>query len=147
MSVAERTARTIWTGTTARGSGKLTVASGAFPEQTLTFSARTEQPDGLTSPEELIAAAHSGCYAMALSAQLTRGGTPPQQLTVEAVCTLDRPSGAYAITTMSLTVSGRVEGLDQAAFARAASEAEQSCPVSRALRGNVEIRLAATLES
>jgi lipoyl-dependent peroxiredoxin len=146
MPVAERSARTVWTGTTARGSGKLTVASGAFPEQTLTFAARTEQSNGLTSPEELIAAAHSACYAMALSAQLTRGGTPPRQLSVEAVCTLDRPAGAYSITTIALTVSGQVPGLDQAAFERAASEAEQTCPVSRALHGNVEIRLTAILE-
>jgi osmotically inducible protein OsmC len=147
MAAVERTARTTWTGTTARGSGNLTVASGAFPEQTLTFSARTEQSDGLTSPEELIAAARSACFAMALSAQLTRGGMPPQQLTVDAVCTLDQPAGAYTITTMSLTVRGRVPGIDQAAFAQAASAAEQNCPVSRALRGNVEIRLAATLEN
>src|SRR4051794_21596752 len=122
MAAVERTARATWTGTTARGSGTLTVASGAFPEQPLTFAARTEQSDHLTSPEELIAAAHSACFAMALSAQLTRGGSPPQQLTVDAVCTLDRPAGAYTITTMSLMVHGNVPGIDQATFSRAASE-------------------------
>ena len=110
MAVAERGAQTIWTGTTARGSGRLRVDSGAFPEQTLTFAARTEQSDGKTSPEELIAAAHSACFAMALSAQLTRRGHPPEELVVRAVCTLDRVEGGYAITTMELEVRGRVSG-------------------------------------
>jgi lipoyl-dependent peroxiredoxin len=146
MPVAQRTAETVWTGTTARGSGRLRVDSGAFPEQTLTFSARTEQSDGKTSPEELIAAAHSACFAMALSARLTQGGHPPEELTVRAVCTLDRVEGGYAITTMELDVRGKVPGIDEAAFQAAVSDAEKGCPVSKALAGNVAIRATGHLE-
>jgi osmotically inducible protein OsmC len=115
------------------------VDSGAFPEQTLTFSARTEQAGGMTSPEELIAAAQSACFAMALSAGLTEGGHPPEQLTVSAVCTLDRVGGSYTITTMELDVRGRVPGIDKDAFLAAVSQAEKGCPVSKALSGNVAI--------
>jgi osmotically inducible protein OsmC len=147
MVVAERAAQTIWTGTTARGSGRLRVESGAFPEQTLTFAARTEQSDGKTSPEELIAAAHSACFAMALSAQLTQRGHPPDELTVRAVCTLDRVEGGYAITTMDLDVRARVPGIDEAAFQEAVRAAEQGCPVSKALSGNVAIRATGQLEA
>jgi lipoyl-dependent peroxiredoxin len=147
MAVAERRAETTWIGTTARGSGRLRVGSGAFDEQTLTFAARAEQSDGKTSPEELIAAAHSACFAMALSAGLTRGGHPPEELTVSAVCSLDRVDGALTITTMDLNVRGRVPGVDDATFSEAARQAEQNCPVSKALRGNVEIRMNASLEA
>jgi osmotically inducible protein OsmC len=146
MAVAQRRAETIWTGTTARGSGRLTVDSGAFPEQTLTFSARTEQSDGKTSPEELIAAAHSACFAMALSARLTQGGHPPEQLTVRAVCSLDRVEGGYAITSVELDVRGRVPGIDEAGFLAAVSDAEKGCPVSKALTGNVAIKATGHLE-
>ena len=147
MPVAQRRAETVWTGTTARGSGRMRVDSGAFPEQTLTFAARTEQADGKTSPEELIAAAHSACFAMALSARLTQGGHPPEQLTVSAVCTLDRVEGGYAITTMELDVRGRVPGIDEAAFQAAVGDAERGCPVSKALSGNVAIHATGYLES
>jgi osmotically inducible protein OsmC len=145
MAIAQRRAQTIWTGTTARGSGRLQVDSGAFPDLPLTFAARTGQAEGKTSPEELIAAAHSACYAMALSARLTQAGTPPDELTVEAICTLDRLDEAYLITTIELTVRGRVPGAAAAAFTRAAMDAKESCPVSKALRGNVELRLDAAL--
>lgn len=138
---AERRAEVIWQGNLTQGNGRLTVGSGAFGEQAITWAARTERSDGKTSPEELIAAAHAGCYAMALSHTLNQGGTPPEQLIVNAVCTLDQGK----ITTMNLDVQGLVPGLDAAAFREAAQKAEQSCPVSNALRNNVQIHLNAHL--
>lgn len=138
---AERRAEVIWQGNLTQGNGRLKVGSGAFGEQAITWAARTERSDGKTSPEELIAAAHAGCYAMALSHTLNQAGTPPEQLVVNAACTLDQGK----ITTMNLDVQGKVPGLDAAAFQEAARKAEQSCPVSNALRNNVQIHLNARL--
>ncbi len=138
---AERQAEVIWQGNLTQGSGRLKVGSGAFGEQSITWAARAERPDGKTSPEELIAAAHAGCYAMALSNTLNKEGTPPEQLIVNAICTLDQGK----ITTMRLDVQGKVPGLDAAAFQQIAQRAEQSCPVSNALRNNVQIQLNARL--
>jgi osmotically inducible protein OsmC len=138
---AERRAEVIWQGNLTQGNGRLKVGSGAFGEQPITWAARIERPDGKTSPEELIAAAHAGCYAMALSNTLNESGSPPEQLTVNAVCTLDQ----LKITTMKLEVQGRVPGIDEAAFQQAAQKAEQLCPVSNALRNNVQIQLNAHL--
>jgi osmotically inducible protein OsmC len=141
MPTAQRRAQVVWEGNLAKGSGRLTVGSGAFPEQGITFASRTEQPDGKTSPEELIAAAHAGCYAMALSFGLSQAGTPPTRLSVSAVCTLDRADGGFRITTMELEVEGQVPGIDQAQFEQAAQQAKEGCPVSQALHNNVDIRL------
>ncbi len=138
---AERQAEVIWQGNLVHGNGRLRVGSGAFGEQLITWAARTEAPAGMTSPEELIAAAHAGCYAMAFSSTLNKDGNPPEQLTVNAVCTLD----GGKITTMKLDVEGKVPGIDEAAFQDAAKRAEQSCPVSNALRNNVRIELNAHL--
>jgi osmotically inducible protein OsmC len=144
---AERRAETTWTGTLAKGQGIIHVGSGAVAELPVTWASRVERPDGKTSPEELIAAAHASCYAMALSVTLERGNTPATQLTVNAVCTLDDSSGAPKISTMDLTVRGKVPGLDAAGFQKAAQQAEQLCPVSNALRGGVQIHLTAHLEA
>jgi|SRR5579859_1287008 len=140
---AERRAEVIWQGTLTQGNGRLKVGSGAFGEQAITWASRAERPDGKTSPEELIAAAHAGCYAMALSNTLAQGGTPAEELTVNAICTLDLQQ--VKITTMNLEVQGRVPGLDEQGFQQAAQKAEQSCPVSNALRNNVQIHLNAHL--
>jgi osmotically inducible protein OsmC len=140
----QRRAEVTWTGNL-QGAGKLRVGSGAFPEQTVTFSARTEKQEG-TTPEELIAAAHATCYAMAFSNTLNGAGSPPERLEVSAVCTLDRVEGALRITTMELTVRGSVPGIDNAKFEELARTAEQRCPVSNALRNSVEIRLTAQIE-
>lgn len=147
MAVAERRAEVIWEGNLTQGSGRVTPGSGAFPELPVTWASRTERSDGKTSPEELIAAAHAACYAMAFSNTLNQAGSPPERLQVTAVCSLDRVDGKMKITTMDLTVRGRVPGLDQAAFEQAARTAEQGCPVSNALRNNVEISLHPTLEA
>ena len=135
----------VWEGSVTEGSGRLAVASGALPEQTMTLKRRTEGGQGATSPEELIAGAHATCYAMALSAALTRNETPPERLEVTAETSLDRVEGALKITGVDLTVRGRVPQLDSEAFQEIAKTAEQNCPVSNALRGNVEIRLHAEL--
>ncbi len=148
MAQAERKAQATWDGDLMNGSGRLTLASSSvLKDSPVTWASRTETPDGKTSPEELLAAAHASCFAMAFAATLARGGTPPQQLNVSAVCSLDRrPEGGFKVTSMELTVRGRVPGLDQARFQETARQAEQGCPISNALRNNVEIRVNATLE-
>lgn len=112
----------------------------------MTWAARTEQPGGKTSPEELIAAAHAGCYAMALSLTLAEAGNHPERLQVTANCTLEEVAGKPRITQVNLEVRGKVPGLEAPAFERAARQAEQLCPVSNALRNNVAIQLHAHLE-
>jgi osmotically inducible protein OsmC len=146
--MAESRASAVWAGDLVGGGGSVSVASGAFPEQAVTWAARTVRPDPKTSPEELIAAAHAACYAMAFSNTLATAGHAPERLAVDAVCHLDPlDGGGVAITRMELTVRGRVAGLDQTEFQRLAEQGEQGCPVSNALRGNVEIGLAVTLEA
>lgn len=147
MAKAERRADVTWTGDLIHGKGTIKVGSGALTEQPVTWAARTEAPDGKTSPEELIAAAHAACYAMAFSNTLAKQGNPPERLAVTAVSTLDQVNGKWTITTMDLTVRGAVPGLDQAGFEDAARTAEAGCPVSNALRNNVKINLRAQLEA
>lgn len=146
MPLAERRADVVWEGTLTQGNGVITsVGSGAFGNLPVTWASRTENPDGKTSPEELIAAALASCYAMALSAVLGERGTPPESLNVSAVCAFDVVDGAPKVTTADLTVQGRVSGLDEAGFQEAAQAGEQLCPVANALRNNVDIRLTAEL--
>ena len=138
MAIAQRTAGVVWEGTLPRGVGTLSTSSGALALP-VTWASRTERPDGKTSPEELIAAAHASCFAMALALILGENHTPPKRLTVTAVCTLDEVEGAPRITTAALTVSARVPDLDPAGLRRSVEQAAELCPVSNALRGNVEI--------
>ena len=146
MATAQRRANVLWKGNLAQGSGTLDLAdSGALTGAEISFPSRTESPNGNTSPEELIAGAHAGCYAMALSNTLAEGGNEPEELEVSATCTLDMDS--LKISTVELDVRGRVPGLDEEGFRIATEQAEQTCPVSNALRSNVDIRLTATLES
>jgi len=146
--MAESRASALWQGDLGSGAGKVSVASGAFPEQAVTWAARTIRPDPKTSPEELIAAAHAACYAMAFSHALAEAGHAPEQVAVDAACQFEPvEGGGFAITRIDLTVRGRVPGIDQAEFERLAGDGERGCPVSNALRGNVEIGLAVTLES
>ena len=109
------------------------------------WAARTERPDGKTSPEELLAAAHASCYAMAFSNTLAQSGHPPKTLHVTAVCSLDRVEGGIRISAMQLNVVGEVPGIDQAQFEELAKKGEQGCPVSNALRNNLEITVQAKL--
>jgi lipoyl-dependent peroxiredoxin len=148
MAKAERHAEVVWEGNLVQGSGKVvSVGSGALGELPISWASRTERSDGKTSPEELIAAAHAACYAMALSHTLAQAGTPAQRLFVSATCAFEPVGGGYKITTMDLDVRGQVPGLDEAGFAKVAQQAEQGCPVSNALRNNVDIRLQSHLES
>jgi osmotically inducible protein OsmC len=144
MPMAERSATTRWEGDLAHGSGVTSGASGALGDLPVTWASRTERSDGKTSPEELIAAAHSSCFSMAFSSTLAQAGHIPERLAVTAKVTLDMVEGAPTVTTSELTVSGTVPGVDQAAFAAAASEAAKGCPISRALAG-VQISVSATL--
>ena len=147
MAVAERRAETTWNGDLMSGNGVLSFGSSDLLQETpVTWAARTEGPGGKTSPEELLAASHASCYAMAFSGTLGRRGTPAERLHVTAVASLDRVEGAMKVTKMDLTVRGRVPGLDQAGFEEAAKAAEQGCPISNAIRNNVEITVNATLE-
>ena len=145
MPIADRTAECTWEGDLAHGSGIVTGGSGAFGELAVTWASRTERSEGQTSPEELIAAAHASCFSMALSHELAQGGNPAEHLDVSAKVTLDERDGAPTVTTSELTVSGRVPGIDQAAFEQAASAASKNCPISRAL-GGVQISVQATLQ-
>ena len=104
-----------------------------------------EEPGGKTSPEELLAASHAACFAMAFSATLGRMQKTPDHIGVTATCTFDKVGDAWKVTTMELEVTGKVPGMDQTQFAEAAKTAEQGCPISAAIRGNVEIRLTAHL--
>jgi lipoyl-dependent peroxiredoxin len=142
---AESTARTSWQGSLARGSGKTSLGSGATTPLDVSWAGRTERTAGTTSPEELIAAAHASCYAMALSHELAEAGAPPESLDVSVTVTFELVDGAPTVTRSALTVRGGVAGIDAAGFAAAAAAARDGCPVSRALKGNVEITLDAAL--
>jgi osmotically inducible protein OsmC len=146
MPIATREATIVWEGPLASGAGKLSGASGALSELPVTWASRTEQPGGKTSPEELIAAAHASCFAMALSLMLAEGHAPPERLSVSAQCTLDEVDGAPKITTVTLAVRARVPGLQQDGFDQALERAASLCPVSNALRGNVEIGVSGQLD-
>jgi osmotically inducible protein OsmC len=142
--MATRTASTTWNGDLAKGSGTTSVGSGAFGPVGVSWPRRTEDPEGSTSPEELIAAAHASCYAMALSHELGGAGATDIQLEVSAAVTLELGAGGANITTSALTVRGTVAGVDAAAFQAAAEGAKAGCPVSKALAG-IEITLDASL--
>ena len=126
-----RTAKARWEGTLKEGAGTVALESSGLGTYDVSWPARTEQPNGKTSPEELIAAAHSACYSMALSNVLGGAGHPPQSLETSAEVTFDPPT----ITGVHLTVVGHVEGIDPDEFAKAAEDAKQNCPVSKALTG------------
>jgi osmotically inducible protein OsmC len=144
MAMAERRAEIVWEGNLPRGNGKFTVGSGATGEIPVTWGSRTERPDGKTSPEELIAAAQGSCFAMALSNVLDEGGTPPERLEISAVCTFDVDE--VKVSSVDLDIRGRVSGLDAEGFQNAVEQANEGCPVSNALKGNVDIRLKASLD-
>jgi osmotically inducible protein OsmC len=143
-----RTARTAWNGTLQEGSGQVELSSSRVGTYEVSFPKRAaEDAGGTTSPEELIAAAHSACYAMQLSALVAEAGGTPQALDVRADVSLGPdPAGGFRLTGILLTVRGGVDGLDAAGFEQAAQAAKAGCPVSKALTG-VEITLDAALES
>ena len=139
----ERTAEVTWKGSLFEGGGTIDrVASGAFGPLDVTWASRAEEPDGRTSPEELIAAAHAACFSMAFSNGLAEAGNPPERLETSATVTFVPGTG---ITKSALRVRGTVPGLDEATFVEKAEAAKEGCPVSKALAGVPEITLDAAL--
>ncbi|AVZ75954.1 peroxiredoxin [Streptomyces lunaelactis] len=138
---ATRTAHTVWEGDLLKGSGTVTLDSSGIGSYAVSWPARTEQANGKTSPEELIAAAHSSCFSMAFSHGLAGAGTPPTRLETKADVTFQPGEG---ITGIHITVVGEVPGLDEDAFVAAAEDAKKNCPVSQALTGTT-ITLTASL--
>jgi osmotically inducible protein OsmC len=142
---AERRAEATWRGDLTSGAGTIErVGSGAFGPLDVTWASRTEEPQGRTSPEELIAAAHAACFAMAFSNILAKAGNPPEQLNTAATVTFVPGTG---ITSSALEVDGVVPGLDDEAFQELAEQAKDGCPVSGALKNNVELSVTARLAS
>jgi osmotically inducible protein OsmC len=144
--MATRTARTAWTGSLQEGSGRVELVSSGIATYDVSFPRRTaDDAEGVTSPEELVAAAHSSCFAMAMSGNIARAGGTPVSLDVRADVTIGPdPAGGLHLTGIALTVRGKVEGLDEAGFVEAAEGAKAGCPISKALTG-VEITLDAAL--
>lgn len=138
-----RTGTAVWRGAGAKGQGALSTQSGALKELPYSFKMRFGDEPG-TNPEELIAAAHSGCFAMALSIALDSAGHPPQELRAQAAVSIDKQGDGFAITKIALTLEAKVEGIDDATFQRIAGEAKKGCPVSKALSA-VAISLEAKL--
>jgi lipoyl-dependent peroxiredoxin len=147
MPIATREAQVVWEGPLATGAGTVSSGSGALEELRVTWASRTGRPDGKTTPEELIAAAHASCFAMALSLVPAENHTPPERLVVSAACTLDEVDGAPKVTASQLSVRARVQGIESAGFEQQVERAGQLCPVSNALRGNVEISVQAELDA
>jgi osmotically inducible protein OsmC len=139
----KRKGSAVWQGGIMDGKGELTTDSGVLAKTQYSFSSRFEDGIG-TNPEELIAAAHAGCFSMALSGQLGREGLNPERITTTAAVTLDKVEDGFAITAIHLDVSAKVPGADKQAFKSAAKTAKANCPVSRLL--NAEISMGATLE-
>jgi len=145
---ATRSATAIWQGNLLQGSG--TVSSGTssqLRDLPVSWSARTEDPEGMTGPEELLAAAHASCFSMALSNILAKAGFTAERLEVTAEVRGDKLEPGWTVMSSHITVRGRVPGADQATFADAAEQAKDGCPISRALKGNVELTVDSTLES
>jgi len=133
----------VWEGDLTSGRGRVKVASGTFGEFPVTWSTRTERDHGGTSPEELIAAAHAACYSMAFSNGLAKAGYQPERLTTTAEVEFVPGKG---IASSTITVRGHIHGIDAAAFQKLAEEAKDGCPVSQALKGNVQLKLKAELD-
>jgi osmotically inducible protein OsmC len=141
---SESSARTFWEGTLEKGRGETTAASGTLSGVEVTWQARVERTEGTTSPEELLAAAHASCYCMGLAHELGGAGHEAERLEATAVIAFVPGEG---VKSSHITVSGRVPGIDQEAFEGFARAAGEGCPISGALKGNVDISVDATLES
>jgi len=141
-----RFAETTWKGDLLTGAGTIDyVSSGAFTRMGVTWASRTEDHNGRTSPEELIAAAHGSCFSMAFASRLAKNGTPATKLDIRAVVTFDKGDAGWKIARSEITVRGDVPGIDAARFTELAEDAKENCPVSAALKGNVELVVNAAL--
>jgi len=142
-----READVSWEGNVARGAGALTAASsGAFTELPFSLPTRVGQAEGKTSPEELLAAAHGGCFTMSLTSELTKAGTPPERLDVHCTVTMDEVEGkGHLIVHSEIAVTGSVPGCDAAAFAQAAEVADAGCSFSTLIRASATVTVTASL--
>lgn len=140
----KRKASAVWNGNLKEGKGRISTASGVLKDTQYSFSTRFEEGVG-TNPEELIAAAHAGCFSMALSGQLTTAGHPPESVDTTATVSMDKTDAGFTVTAVHLDVTARVPGIDQQGFETAANNAKAGCPISRLLKA--EITMTAKLES
>ena len=146
MPSTVRRSEATWEGDLMSGGGAVSaVSSGVFTDLPVTWASRAESPEGRTSPEELLAAAHAACYCMALSNGLGKAGTPPTKLEVSASVTFEVGDAGARVASGALTVRGEVPGIAAAAFREAAEAAKDGCPISKALTGNVELSVEETL--
>lgn len=143
-----RSASVVWNGDLQTGSGIITyVTSGVISRLPVTWAARTSAHDGKTSPEELLAAAHASCFSMAFSSRLAKNGTPATRLDVKAEVTFAQGDAGWKVASSHLTVLGDVPGIDAATFEQLAGDAKDHCPISIAIKGNVELAVDATLKA
>ena len=146
MADAPRRAEAVWQGSLGQGSGEVSlVTSGAAGPLPVTWASRTARSEGKTSPEELVAAAHAACYCMALSHALDQQGHAPEKLETAVTVTFKEAEGGWKVGTSEIEVTGTVPGMDEAAFRKAAEDARDGCPISGALKGNVELSVKARL--
>lgn len=138
-------ASAIWTGSLTEGKGTISTATGVLKEANYSFASRFEGANAGTTPEEMIAAAHAGCYSMALGAQLGAAGLKPEKIETQAAVTLGKVDGGFAITRIVLTTIAKVPGASKEAFDKAAGEAKEGCPISKLFAGNTKIELDAKL--
>ncbi len=144
---ATRSAHAVWNGDLLSGNGVVSATtSKTFSDLSVSWKARTEEPGGSTSPEELVAAAHASCFSMALSAGLGGGGTPPTKLEVDATVTFEQTDGGWKVVSSALKVVGVVPDIDAAGFQSAAEAAKDGCPISQMMTGNVALSVQASLE-
>ena len=144
MADIARKASAQWSGDLMKGAGKISTESGTLKDAQYSFKTRFENGVG-TNPEELLAAAHAGCFTMQLSAMLAGDGHEPQDVQTEATCEMVRSGPGFKVSTMRLKVTGKVAGIDQATFEEYAAKAADMCPLSNVMKGNVEIVHEATL--
>lgn len=143
-----RSAQAHWSGDLASGGGAVSaVTSGIITEQPIDWKARTEAPEGKTSPEELLAAAHAACYSMAVSNELSKAGFVPERVDVSVDVEADKGPSGWTVRSSHITLRARVPGVDQATFEEQAEKAKGGCPISRAISDSVSITLDATLEA
>ncbi len=147
MPRVQREASVTWEGNVARGSGSISAASGAFESLPYSLATRIDRPDGKTSPEELLAAAHAACYAMSLANELASSGKEPEHLDVRATVTLDEvEGGSHRIVASELLARARVNELDGPALQRAAEAASEGCTLSALVAASAQVNVQATLE-
>jgi osmotically inducible protein OsmC len=143
-----RQADATWGGDLLSGRGTVTAATtGVFADLPTTWASRIGEPAGVTSPEELLAAAHASCFSMAVSNELAKAGTPPTSVAVSAVVTGDKLESGWTVLSSAITVRGVVPGATEASFRDAAEKARDGCPISKALKGNIQLSVEAILES